>query len=102
MNLSLTEEQLLIKNSAEKFFLESMPFERRTKALNLKNNIYKDLISYSKELGWYALPFNQKYGGLGGNITDVMTLIEVFGASLWVSVDFQCIWMDSCTWVSTL
>ena len=82
MNLSLNEEQLLIKNSAEKFFLDNLSFEQRNKILTSDGKLFEDLILKSKELGWYGLPFDQKFGGLGGNITDVMTLIETFGASL--------------------
>ena len=82
MNLSLNEEQLLIKNSAEKFFLDNLSFEQRNKILTSDGKLLEDLIVKSKELGWYSLPFDQKFGGLGGNITDVMTLIETFGASL--------------------
>ena len=84
MNLSLNEEQLLIKNSAEKFFLDNLSFEQRNKIITSDSKLCDDLILKSKELGWYALPFDQKFGGLGGNITDVMTLIETFGASLHV------------------
>ena len=84
MNLSLNEEQLLIKNSAEKFFLDNLSFEQRNKILTSDGKLCEDLIIKSKELGWYGLPFDQKFGGLGGNITDVMTLIETFGASLHV------------------
>ena len=84
MNLSLNEEQLLIKNSAEKFFLDNLSFEQRNKILTSDGKLFEDLILKSKELGWYGLPFDQKFGGLGGNITDVMTLIETFGASLHV------------------
>ena len=84
MNLSLNEEQLLIKNSAEKFFLDNLSFEQRNKILTSDGKLCEDLIAKSKELGWYGLPFDQKFGGLGGNITDVMTLIETFGASLHV------------------
>ena len=82
MNLSLNEEQLLIKNSAEKFFLDNLSFEQRNKILTSDGKLCEDLILKSKDLGWYGLPFDQKFGGLGGNITDVMTLIETFGASL--------------------
>ena len=82
MNLSLNEEQLLIKNSAEKFFLDNLSFEQRNKILTSDGKLLEDLIVKSKELGWDSLPFDQKFGGLGGNITDVMTLIETFGASL--------------------
>ena len=84
MNLSLNEEQLLIKNSAEKFFLDNLSFEQRNKILTSDGKLCEDLILKSKDLGWYGLPFDQKFGGLGGNITDVMTLIETFGASLHV------------------
>ena len=84
MNLSLNEEQLLIKNSAEKFFLDNLSFEQRNKILASDGKLCDDLILKSKELGWYGLPFDQKFGGLGGDITDVMTLIETFGTSLHV------------------
>ena len=82
MNLSLNEEQLLIKSSAEKFFQDNLSFEQRNKLITSDSKLCEDLIFKSKELGWYALPFDQKFGGLGGNITDVMTLIETFGTSL--------------------
>ena len=82
MNLSLSEEQLLIKNSAEKFFSDHLSFDLRRKAITQDNNIKDNLVAKSKELGWYALPFKPSYGGLDGSITDVMTLIEVFGSSL--------------------
>ena len=81
MNLSLTEEQNLIRSSAEKYFSEKFSFEKRQKYLQLKNN-KKELLKNSKEFGWLALPFQSKYGGLDGDITDVMTLIEVFGGAL--------------------
>ena len=82
MNLSLTEQQLLIKSSAEKYFSENLPFDERYKILLSRGESYKKIIHGCKELGWYALPFKEKYGGIEGNITDVMTLIETFGASL--------------------
>ena len=37
MNLSLSEEQLIIKSSAEKFFSENLSFEKRSKVLEEKN-----------------------------------------------------------------
>ena len=82
MNLSLTEEQLLIKSSAEKYFRDNLPFDIRSQIIISRGEDYKKIIHDCKELGWYALPFSEKYGGIGGSITDVMTLIETFGASL--------------------
>ena len=84
MNLSLTEEQLLIKSSAEKYFTENLPFDKRSKVIISRGEDYKKIINSCKELGWYALPFSEKNGGINGSITDVMTLIETFGASLHV------------------
>ena len=81
MDLSLTEEQILIKSSAEKYFSDKFPFEKRQKFLYKKNN-NGELLKSAKEFGWLALPFDSKYGGLDGDITDVMTLIEVFGGAL--------------------
>ena len=82
MKLSLSEEQILIKSSAEKYFYEKFPFEKRQKYLSLENKSNNELLNSSIEFGWLALPFKSKYGGLDGDITDVMTLIEVFGGSL--------------------
>ena len=82
MNLSLSEEQLLIKASAEKFFTEKLSFEQRQKLLNDDQNIKTTLLNVSKDLGWLALPFKNKYGGLDGSTTDVMILNEVFGSAL--------------------
>ena len=40
---SLNEEQLLIKNSAEKFFLDNLSFEQRNKILTSTVNYLKIL-----------------------------------------------------------
>ena len=70
-------------NSANKFFAENFSFEKRVKyiqsrELEAKDRIFQAAVDY----GWTALPFKKTYGGLAGTVTDIMCLLEVFGANL--------------------
>ncbi len=81
MNLGLNEEQKLLKSSAEKYFLNNYSFEIRRKYVEGyldKNELWKSL----SDLGWLGLPLSSKHGGYGGSVSDVMVLMEAFGASL--------------------
>ena len=66
MDLSFTEDQELIKNSVDKFILETYDAEHRRKTI--KNNIGSDpnTWKYFSELGWLSLPFSEEDGGFGG------------------------------------
>ena len=82
MDLSLTEEQKIISSAAEKYFTENYSFDQRAKhLLDLGINPNKYWADFSK-LGWLGLPFGEDSGGLGGNVTDIMVLMEAFGKAL--------------------
>ena len=82
MDLSLTEDQELIKNSVDKFILESYDSDTRRKTI--KNNIGSDLSVWKNfsELGWLSLPFSEEDGGFGGGLVDIMILMRSFGRGL--------------------
>ena len=82
MDLSFTEDQELIKNSVDKFILETYDAEHRRKTI--KNNIGSDpnTWKYFSELGWLSLPFSEEDGGFGGNLVDIMLLMRSFGRGL--------------------
>lgn len=81
MNLDLNEEQLMLKDSIEKFIQAEYSLEQRQKIL--------DTTGYSKahwqmfaELGWLSVPFEEQYGGFGGDMSDVAVVMEEFGKGL--------------------
>lgn len=81
MNLDLNEEQLMLKDSIEKFIQAEYSLEQRQKIL--------DTTGYSKthwqtfaELGWLSIPFEEQYGGFGGDMSDVAVVMEEFGKGL--------------------
>ncbi len=82
MNLSLSEEQVLIKESAEKFLGLNYSFEKRRVFLeNIKESNSNNWKSFA-ELGWLGIGFSEKFGGFDGNINNLMTLMECLGSAL--------------------
>ena len=82
MDLSLTEDQELIKGSVEKFIIETYDSESRRKTI--KGNLGSDDTIWKQfaELGWLGLPFSEKDGGFGGDFMDLHILMESFGKGL--------------------
>jgi alkylation response protein AidB-like acyl-CoA dehydrogenase len=82
MDLSLSEDQQLLKDSVARFIEENYSIERR-RALRDSNAAF-DEAHWLKlaELGWLALPFEEADGGFGGGILDIMVLMEEFGRGL--------------------
>jgi len=82
VDLSLNEDQELIKNSVEKFIIETYDSESRRKTiksnLGSDDNIWKQFA----ELGWLGLPFSEKDGGFGGDYMDLHIIMESFGKGL--------------------
>lgn len=81
MDFDLTELQILLLNSAEKFL------EKEVK--NLIREIEKSDSGYSPELwrkmaelGWLGIVFPEKYGGIEGDFTDLVLLVEEMGKAL--------------------
>lgn len=82
MNFSMTEEQVMLKDSVGKFLQDTYSAEHREKLL-------KDPQGYSSanwktfaDLGWLTVPFSEEVGGFGGNISDVTVIMEEFGGAL--------------------
>jgi len=82
MDLTLSDEQRLLRESAERFVAANFDADRRRRMAN-------DPIGYSPkvwqqfaELGWLALPIPEQYGGLGGGAIETSLLMEAFGRGL--------------------
>jgi alkylation response protein AidB-like acyl-CoA dehydrogenase len=82
MDLTLSDEQRLLRESVERFITESYDADHR-------RSIAGDPLGFSLEtwhqfasLGWLALPIAQDYGGLGGGAVETGILMEAFGRGL--------------------
>ena len=82
MNLTLSQDQILIKDSADKFLEQNYSFENRQNFIQNKSNSFKKNWSSFSELGWLGLAFSEDIGGFDGNINNLMTLMESIGSSL--------------------
>ena len=82
MDLSLTDDQKMIKETAATFVKKESPVERARKLrgteLGYDDAVYRQM----GELGWLGLPLPEAVGGFGGDMVDASILVEEFGKSL--------------------
>jgi hypothetical protein len=78
----MTEEQQMLRDSAERYLRDNYDFQlRRQRA---ESGAYMDDTHWAAfaEMGWLALPFSEELGGFGFGITEVAVLAEQFGRYL--------------------
>jgi alkylation response protein AidB-like acyl-CoA dehydrogenase len=79
MDLTLSDEQRLLRESADRFVAETFTSEHRKKAVNDPLGYSPDIWKQFAELGWLALPISEAHGGLGGGAIEIGLLMEAFG-----------------------
>ncbi len=82
MDFSLSEEQVLLRESVEKYVADHGGVERHRKLSQSEVGFDPKAWQSFAELGWLALPFAEDDGGLGGSVTDLMILCESMGKAL--------------------
>jgi alkylation response protein AidB-like acyl-CoA dehydrogenase len=82
MDLNLSDEQKLLRESAERFIAETYTAEHRRRTANDPLGFSPDVWKQFAELGWLALPIPEEFGGLGGGTVDIGILMEAFGRGL--------------------
>ncbi|MFT5447594.1 MAG: alkylation response protein AidB-like acyl-CoA dehydrogenase [Gammaproteobacteria bacterium] len=82
MDFTLSEEQQLLKDSADRFVRESYPLETRRELVASELGYSEQNWRQMAELGWLGVTVPEEYGGIGGGATEVMVLMEAFGAGL--------------------
>jgi len=82
MDFSLTEEQRLLKESVERLLADHYGFEARQRFMNEPTGWSRDLWRRYAELGLLGLPFEEKFGGVGGGPVETMIVMEAFGRAL--------------------
>lgn len=82
MDLSYSDEQLLLRDSIEKFISEKYAISERSKITATDEGFSREHWQQFADLGWLALPFPEEEGGIGGSPVDTMILMEEFGKGL--------------------
>ncbi|MHC1585489.1 MAG: acyl-CoA dehydrogenase family protein [Candidatus Syntropharchaeia archaeon] len=82
MDISLSEDQKLIKSSAAEFLEKECPSDLVREMEEDEKGFPEDLWRKMAELGWMGLPFPEEYGGMEGGFLDLVILLEEMGKVL--------------------
>jgi alkylation response protein AidB-like acyl-CoA dehydrogenase len=82
MDLNLSDEQRLLRESADRFVNETYTADHRRKIANDPLGFSMDIWKQFADLGWLALPIPEAHGGLGGGAIEIGILMEAFGRGL--------------------
>ena len=82
MDLSLTTEQSLLKQTVQDFLERELPKERAREVYGSPSGFAPDLWQQMSRLGWAGLLIPTEYGGLGFDFTTLGVLFEELGAAL--------------------
>jgi pimeloyl-CoA dehydrogenase small subunit len=82
MDFELSDEQTLLKDSVESLLADRYGFEARKDYAQERDGFSRAMWKQYAELGLLALPFEDKYGGIGGSAVDTMLVMEAFGRAL--------------------
>ena len=91
MDFSFTEEQVLLRNSVQRFIQDRYSFEARKAILASEAGWSRDNWRAFAELGLLAAPFAEEYGGFGGGAVETMIIMEEFGKGLVVEPYLQTV-----------
>ncbi|MFT5710971.1 MAG: alkylation response protein AidB-like acyl-CoA dehydrogenase [Halioglobus sp.] len=84
MNFDFTEEQIMLRDSVERYMREDYDFDTRRSIAESELGMSKENWQTFAELGWLSIPFAEQHGGFGGDAVDTMLVMEEFGKGLLV------------------
>jgi alkylation response protein AidB-like acyl-CoA dehydrogenase len=82
MDLTLNEEQRLLRESVDRFVAETYTPELRRRTASEPLGFDQTIWKQFADLGWLALPIAEAHGGLGGGAIETGILMEAFGRGL--------------------
>jgi alkylation response protein AidB-like acyl-CoA dehydrogenase len=82
MDLTPSDEQRLLRESADRFVNETYTADHRRKVAGDPLGFSADIWKQFADLGWLALPIAEADGGLGGGAVEIGILMEAFGRGL--------------------
>ena len=82
MNFEYNEEQTLLDNMVTSFVRDNYDWDTRCSIVETESGWKEENWKQFAELGLLGVPFDESHGGLGGQATDVMIVMEQFGKGL--------------------
>ena len=82
MDLTPSDEQRLLRESADRFVSETYTADHRRKVASDPLGFSAGIWKQFADLGWLALPIAEAHGGLGGGAIEIGILMEAFGRGL--------------------
>ncbi len=82
MDLGLTSEQKMLKDSAEEYLKKELPRSRVRELTESPEGYAPDMWRQMAQLGWVGLAIPEQYGGSGVDLTTLGVLYEELGAYL--------------------
>ena len=66
MDFKLSDEQILLKNSVDRFLADEYSLDKRRSLVASEEGFDRKNWKTFANLGWLAVPFSETNGGLGG------------------------------------
>lgn len=82
MDLTLSDEQRLLRESVDRFIAETYDADHRRRIAGDPLGFSPAIWKQFAELGWLALPIDEAYGGLGAGAVETGIVMEAFGRGL--------------------
>ena len=82
MDLSLSVEHGILRDSVERFVRESYPFNERCNFVDENKGFLQENWQKFSKLGWLGLNLPEEFGGNGGSAVDTMVVAEALGPGL--------------------
>ena len=82
MDLSLSVEHSILRDSVERFVRQSYPFNERRNFVDQNKGFLQENWQKFSKLGWLGLNLPEEFGGNGGSAVDTMVVAEALGPGL--------------------
>ena len=82
MDLTLSNEQRLLRESVDRFIAETYDADHRRRIASDPLGFSPEIWKQFADLGWLALPIDEAYGGLGAGAIETGIIMEAFGRGL--------------------
>ena len=82
MFIEYSEEQNMLRDSAERYLRDNYSFDSRQATVNQAAGFNSEMWQTFADLGWLAMTFREESGGFGGGALETMILCEQFGKYL--------------------
>ncbi len=82
MDFSLSDEQRIIKEAAEKFIAKDYTFDARNKIISSDEGMSRETWQQFADFGWLGIALPEEVGGYGGSMIETMIITEALGSAM--------------------